>query len=433
MLFKRREPKGFTLVELLVVIAIIAILIGLLLPAINAAREAARRASCRNKMHQLGVALQNYHSALNIFPPSSTGYWNAPGSSQSASPSMTDDGNPATPSGIDQNHTYSWITLLLPYMEGTAITSQIDFNRSPWDMANYQNPSTGKSIYAKIASTPLPGLICPSFGGDKASSANDYGFIAPYGPPPALTNYVGIGGTTFQKMWSTRPDGALYPPAPGRRAGVKIRDFLDGTSNTFVACETREQRYAAWWDGNTASVFTMKWLNILDFGSGSPQNPGAQSFLFPVKKLLSNSSTQVIAYFLPNVPSVNSGSPFQNQTRLLVGLNVGGAQADPRNPTIFNPADPLNTGGMFYLKLTDLQSPPVTTVNGVSTAPFPLTGSLTQNWEWGPSSQHSGGAHHLMGDASVQFINDQIDITVYYALTTLQGKEPNTGDQLGAQ
>ena len=40
---------GFTLVELLVVIAIIGALVGLLLPAVQAAREAARRSSCGNK------------------------------------------------------------------------------------------------------------------------------------------------------------------------------------------------------------------------------------------------------------------------------------------------------------------------------------------------------------------------------------------------
>ena len=63
------DRRGFTLVELLVVIAIIGVLIALLLPAIQAAREAARRSSCSNKMHQLGVALQNHVSAHKSLPP----------------------------------------------------------------------------------------------------------------------------------------------------------------------------------------------------------------------------------------------------------------------------------------------------------------------------------------------------------------------------
>src|SRR4051812_17623314 len=95
------KRRAFTLVELLVVIAIIGILVALLLPAIQAAREAARRSQCQNHLKNIGLAIQNYHTAKNRFPK----------------------GFVSTGSGAIE--AWAWSVFLLPYLEEQAIFDQL--------------------------------------------------------------------------------------------------------------------------------------------------------------------------------------------------------------------------------------------------------------------------------------------------------------------
>jgi prepilin-type N-terminal cleavage/methylation domain-containing protein/prepilin-type processing-associated H-X9-DG protein len=71
------DSRGaFTLIELLVVIAIVAILAALLLPTLSRARAQANAVSCKNHLHQMGLALQAYLSDWDKYPPCSQ--WNPP-------------------------------------------------------------------------------------------------------------------------------------------------------------------------------------------------------------------------------------------------------------------------------------------------------------------------------------------------------------------
>jgi prepilin-type N-terminal cleavage/methylation domain-containing protein len=136
----RLGTAGFTLVELLVVIAVIAILIGLLLPAVQKVRHAALRTKCANNEKQIGLALHNYHDVHGSFPPAqNTSFYN--------------------------QYYWSWLAKILPFIEQDNLYRQAEIWRdsgppgylrwAPWYTANGMQPQNPVLAYV------VPTYICP--------------------------------------------------------------------------------------------------------------------------------------------------------------------------------------------------------------------------------------------------------------------------------
>ena len=72
----RQSPvasRGFTLIELIVVVSILSLLVVLTLGGVQAARESARRASCSNNLRQIGIGIHSYASSVGCFPMGNSG------------------------------------------------------------------------------------------------------------------------------------------------------------------------------------------------------------------------------------------------------------------------------------------------------------------------------------------------------------------------
>jgi prepilin-type processing-associated H-X9-DG protein len=199
-----------------VVITIIGILIALLLPAVQAAREAARRATCTNNLKQVGIALHNYHAALQCFP------FRRCGTTFSGDTDWTSQ----------RDRLSGWVPLL-PYME------QLPLYQKIWSKGtaggNTLNPGGPAPWYTQFEpwATQVPGLLCPSDDGGRKKlpydpNSNDWGNRC------GRNNYVfSVGDMVYNNEGSQTPRGIF-----GYRTGTRIGDIRDGSSNT-IACSER--------------------------------------------------------------------------------------------------------------------------------------------------------------------------------------------------
>lgn len=150
---RNRKPYGFTLIEMLVVIAILALLMSLVVPAIQRSLDRARTVSCASQLRQMGIGLFAYAADNGKLPPPA----GHAGNGGMPSPSF-------------------WYSSLGPYLG------------LPWDQGSGPNP--GDMAFRKT------GLSCPTY--DAARLGYAYNEFL----PPAVRGNNWLAKVTPSKLLS---------------------------------------------------------------------------------------------------------------------------------------------------------------------------------------------------------------------------------------
>ena len=198
----RGSRVGFSLVELLAVVAVIGTLVSLSLPAVQHAREAARRTSCSNNLHQMGLALSGYEAARRSFPPG-------------------DD-------AITFRH-HAWSSFILPYLEEGNLGHRVDYSRR-WNAVGGN---------ADLADQVVSTYICPS-GMERFPGKQDYGGILGTSVQLDDTDPLPFGFEHAGVLYATaatcpRPVGLPKSPTGSRTRSWSPRESIAG-SPTPTAC-----------------------------------------------------------------------------------------------------------------------------------------------------------------------------------------------------
>ncbi len=374
---------GFTLVELLVVIAIIGLLVGLLLPAVQSAREAARRMSCSNNMKQIGLALHNYLAAHNVFPPGRL------------SPDWVVNGAPFGGGGYTNYNSVNqaagsghWTgfrsvhCFILPYMESGNTYDLIDFSLpSTVMMTDAAGNPVNRNFRAYVSAQGL--FVCPSDPNiGNIVTANNYrynfGGSTPYGGAENATRNHVTDATAHG--FSCGGNGAF---TIGR--ALSSADFIDGLSSTAMFAERSKGS-----GFNSATAMPQRKLDVIT-------TPSRSNTMVHPDTLMSQCLNPTVTISTFNFTSPGMWIPGQQFSN---GWPFGFYSA-----TMYNHVAPPNWQGWDC-------------GNWSAIADAPGEHAIISARSW-----HRGGAHSMLGDGSVRFTTESIDLTVWRAVGTRNGAE----------
>jgi prepilin-type N-terminal cleavage/methylation domain-containing protein/prepilin-type processing-associated H-X9-DG protein len=186
---RRLDKRGFTLVELMAVVAIGGVLLSLLLAAVQVSREAARKSACANNLRNQVLALAQFHDTQQRFPP----------------------GRRVTRSGE-----WSWCLESLPFLEQAALASSFDRTK-PWS-----DPAHNLAV----ANANLKVFRCPS-----AALKFD-----------GKTDYAGINGSWLGSTTGTGLENGVMVTIRRRRINsMRIADITDGAAHTIIMGECTDR------------------------------------------------------------------------------------------------------------------------------------------------------------------------------------------------
>lgn len=228
---------GFTLVELLVLIAVIGLVIAILIPAIPAARETARRAQCTNNLRQIGLGMYEYHDLLGTLPPGTKGCcWG------------------------------TWMLFILPYIEQEALYNSWNFVGNNRDDATLYG---GLFRYSGAANTsvttrPIETYYCPSDLAPSKRAARrgvtSQNYVVNFGNTICTQTpfylYQGAKkpflGAPFTDMGAPVRDVTAPPRSADGTGTFNYSSISDGLSGTMLTSEVLagtggDRRGYSWW------------------------------------------------------------------------------------------------------------------------------------------------------------------------------------------